>query len=153
MGSLRDLMCGALRARREELGWNQDRVAKAVGLKKSGISAIENGTTGTYLDQLERIAAGMKAHYVVELVPDAGDQHGQVQDAMGRFRHDPKLMADLLLVVEAWPDLPTEDRELIARLCERLGRTPPGKAQVLTLPLSVGGGRPARRSAGGQKSS
>lgn len=63
----------AVRARREELGWSQTRLAERAGMRQPAIARFEAGGTTPTLPILERIAAALGLRLSVELkaVPEA----------------------------------------------------------------------------------
>jgi ribosome-binding protein aMBF1 (putative translation factor) len=63
----------AVRARREELGWSQTRLAERAGMRQPAIARFEAGGTTPTLPVLERIAVALGLRLSVELkaVPEA----------------------------------------------------------------------------------
>ncbi|NUP48864.1 MAG: helix-turn-helix transcriptional regulator [Catenulispora sp.] len=63
----------AVRARREELGWSQTKLAERAGMRQPAIARFEAGGTTPTLPVLERIAVALGLVLSVELkaVPEA----------------------------------------------------------------------------------
>jgi len=66
---LRYELAEAVRARREELGWSQRRLAERAGMTQPGIARFEAGGTTPTLPLLERLAAALGLILAVSLEP------------------------------------------------------------------------------------
>jgi transcriptional regulator with XRE-family HTH domain len=59
MGALGEVLGHAVRARRQQLGWSQERLAEESGLDRTYISGIERATRNPTLAIQERIASAL----------------------------------------------------------------------------------------------
>jgi len=66
---LRYGLAEAVRARREELGWSQRRLAERAGMTQPGVARFEAGGTTPTLPLLERLAAALGLILAVGLEP------------------------------------------------------------------------------------
>ncbi len=66
---LRYGLAEAVRARREELGWSQRRLAERAGMTQPGVARFEAGGTTPTLPLLERLAAALGLILAVSLEP------------------------------------------------------------------------------------
>jgi HTH-type transcriptional regulator/antitoxin HipB len=66
---LRYELAGAIRSRREELGWSQRQLAERAGMTQPGIARFEAGGTTPTLPLLERLAAALGLTLTVSLAP------------------------------------------------------------------------------------
>ena len=70
-----------IRARRTELHWTQDELARKAGISKSFLSDVENGKRGTSADNLLDIARvlGMSLDYLMTGTEDGGEISREVE--------------------------------------------------------------------------
>lgn len=128
--SLRADITSALRTRWEQRGLSLEQIARACGLTKPGVHGLIHGRSGDMLDRYEAIASALGARWSVELVGrDEQSLASEARSLLGRLA--PELLPELLRVLRAWPDLTTEDQELVAHLAEHRRR--PRIAEVVEL--------------------
>lgn len=67
--SLRKILAGNLARRRLAKGWSQQELADRTGIDRTYIAHVERGVKNVGLDNLERLAAGLKVAAHKLLVP------------------------------------------------------------------------------------